>query len=66
MPIKFYEDQKLFKLDTASSSYIIEIIKENFLVCCYYGAKIPDTNVKRLGFRGGFASFNPTKPSVGI
>lgn len=66
MPIKFFDDRKLFKLDTATSSYIIQIFKENFLVCCYYGAKIPDTNVTDLAFRGGFASFNPIKPSVGI
>ena len=41
MPIIFDSEKRMFKLDTATSSYIIEIFKENYLVHLYYGAKIP-------------------------
>ncbi len=54
----------MFKLDTRTSTYIIEIFEENYLVCPYYGAKIPDNAVEGLAYRGGFASFSPNNANV--
>lgn len=64
MPIKYFSDQKLFKLDTAASSYIFEVYEENYLIHLYYGAKIPDANVGSLRYRSMFASFSPSNPHV--
>ena len=66
MSIKFIEDQKLFKLDSATSSYIFGIFEGNYLVHYYYGATIPDTDVEELRFRPGFASFCPDSPSARV
>lgn len=59
MPITFDADSRIFKLDTAESSYIFTVFEENYLVHLYYGAKIPDFNVKNHWHKGGFASFAP-------
>lgn len=64
MAIVYDEKNRLFKLDTKTSSYIIEIFEENYLIHLYYGGKIPDTNVKSLKYRGGFASFSATNSKV--
>ena len=64
MPIKFCEDKKLFKLDTASSSYIISLFDGGYLLHYYYGAKIPDANLTDFYFREWFASFSAQSPSV--
>ena len=45
MPIIYDSQNKTFKLDTATSSYIIKIYDENYILNLYYGAKIPDTYV---------------------
>ncbi|MDO4458517.1 MAG: alpha-galactosidase [Clostridia bacterium] len=59
MPILFNEKEMLFKLDTLSSSYIIQVYDEGYLLHLYYGAKIPDMNVKGLAFKGLHTSHNP-------
>lgn len=59
MPITFDSEKRIFKLDTAASSYIFEIYEENYIVHLYYGAKIPDSNVAQFKYRGGFPSFSP-------
>ena len=64
MPIVFDSEKRIFKLDTATSSYVIEIYKENFLAHLYYGAKIPDTNLSAFKFRTPFASFSPNNINV--
>ncbi len=64
MPIIFDSEKRIFKLDTASSSYIIEIFRENYLLHLYYGAKIPDYNVSALRYKGGFASFSPMNINI--
>ena len=64
MPIKFLEDKKVFKLDTASSSYIISLFDGGYLLNYYYGAKIPDANLTDFYFREWFASFSAHSPSV--
>lgn len=64
MPIKFYENEKIFKLDTSESSYIFEIFEENYLIHLYYGAKIPDINLKQHRYKGGFASQAPMNANI--
>lgn len=64
MPIIFNEENRMFKLDTATSSYIIEIYEENYLLHLYYGAKIPDMNVSGLKYKSGFASFSPSNINI--
>ena len=64
MGIRFIEDKNIFKLDTATSTYVIEIFEQGYLLCPYYGAKIPDVNFKGYMFREYFASFSPNNASV--
>jgi len=64
MSIIFDGDKKIFKLDTATSSYIFQIYEQNYIVHLYYGAKIPDNNVTGLKYRGGFPSFSPNNINV--
>lgn len=64
MGIRFIEDKNIFKLDTATSTYVIEIFEQGYLLCPYYGAKIPDVNFDGYMFREYFASFSPSNASV--
>lgn len=49
MAITYYEKEKLFKLDTPSSSYIIGIVdEEKFVGHVYYGKRLKDANVAYL------------------
>ncbi len=64
MPIVFDSENRIFKLDTATSSYVIEIYEENYLAHLYYGAKIPDANLKAFKFRSTFASFSPNNINI--
>lgn len=60
MAIRFDEAQKIFHLDTATSSYVMEVFEQNYLLHLYYGKRIPDHNLKRLKYKGSFASFSPS------
>ncbi len=64
MSITFDSEKKIFKLDTLSSSYIFEIYRENYLVHLYYGAKIPDYNLKDFPDRRMYASFSASNPHM--
>ncbi len=64
MGIAYYEDQKLLKLDTATSSYVIRIFEEGYLLCYYYGAKIPDVNFGDYHVRKYFPSAAAKNPNV--
>ena len=64
MSVFFDSEKKIFKLDTATSSYIFQIYEQNYIVHLYYGAKIPDNNVVGLKYRGGFPSFSPNNINV--
>lgn len=64
MPVFFDEKNKIFKLDTTNSSYVIQIYNEGYLLHLYYGGKIPDNNVAQLKHRGMFASFCPNNQKV--
>jgi alpha-galactosidase len=49
MDIKFYEQEKVFKLDTNNTSYLIGIVDdENYIGHIYYGKKIDDYDLKYL------------------
>jgi len=59
MPISFNEEKKIFKLDTAGSTYVIKIIDGGYLAHLYYGAFIPDVNLTGFEHRYSYASFSP-------
>lgn len=65
MPIIYDSKNKTFKLDTATSSYIIKIYDENYILNLYYGAKIPDTYVPDRECLAPCASFSPANPVIG-
>lgn len=49
MGIKFYEQERVFKLDTSNTSYLIGIVdEENFVGHIYYGRKIEDYDLTYL------------------
>ncbi len=61
----FYDSEKrIFKLDTATSSYIFEIYEQNYICHLYYGKKIPDYNVTSFKYKGSFPSFSPNNFNV--
>lgn len=62
MPISFDSQRRIFKLDTATSSYIFQIYEQDYLIHLYYGAKIPDNNVELLAYREPSASFSAANP----
>ncbi|MBR3955077.1 MAG: alpha-galactosidase [Clostridia bacterium] len=64
MAILFDSENRIFKLDTATSSYLIEIFEENYLLHLYYGAKIPDTNLNALRSRSTYASFSAGNENI--
>jgi alpha-galactosidase len=51
MSIRFNEQEKLFHIQTKSTSYIFYISDFNALEHLYYGKKVPDDNVKYIGNR---------------
>ena len=61
--ISFDAQQRIFKLDTPGSSYVIGIFDENYLLNLYYGAKIPDINLWPNAKRLKSASFSPSNPN---
>ncbi len=64
MAIVFDSEKRIFKLDTATSSYIFQIYEQDYIVHLYYGKKIPDNNVTGLKYRGWFPSFSPNNINV--
>lgn len=60
MGIKYYEKERIFKLDTSNTSYIMAVVdEENFLGHVYYGPRLEDYNIKYL-LRTEEAPFVPT------
>ncbi len=64
MPITFYEDKRILKLDTDRSSFVLKILSENYLVPLFYGKKIPDAELTFFEYKGVFASFCPLNNKV--
>ena len=65
MPITFLEDKKILKIDTSASTCILKIWDEGYLLCLYYGAKIPDANFDGYEFRDWASSFSPRNEVIG-
>ena len=65
MPIVFDQKNNTFKLDTPTSSYIIKIYEEGYLLNLYYGAPIPDTYIAGREIRWPSASFSLANPAIG-
>ncbi len=63
--IFFDKENKVFKLDTCESTYLIGIYDENYLLNYYYGSPIPETMVDGLIDRDPNASFSPANPVIG-
>lgn len=59
MAILFDAEKKIFKLDTASSSYVFAVHDSGRLLHLYYGAYLPDCDMRYLLDRGYFGSFTP-------
>ncbi|NLK28492.1 MAG: alpha-galactosidase [Clostridiales bacterium] len=63
MGIKFYENSRIFKLDTPKSTYMIGIVdEENFIGHIYYGRKVIDADLSYMMRLHG-SSDVPTKNS---
>lgn len=65
MAIIYDAQNKTFKLDTVSSSYIIKVYEENYLLNLYYGAPIPETYIAGREMRRPCASFSLANPVIG-
>ena len=49
MGIQYFEDEKVFKLDTKNTSYILALVdEESFVGHAYYGRKLSDYHVRHL------------------
>ena len=46
--IKFFEDEKVFKIDTLTTSYVMAIVDDVYLGHLYYGKKINDSDITHL------------------
>ncbi|MBQ2829256.1 MAG: alpha-galactosidase [Clostridia bacterium] len=63
--IIFDSENKVFKLDTCESTYLIGIYEENYILNYYYGSPIPETCVGDLIDRNANASFSLANPVIG-
>lgn len=50
MPIQFYPEKKIFKLDTKTTSYILQVGNYGYLLHHYYGAWIPDAEIEYISY----------------
>ena len=61
MAITYFEKERIFKLDTPNSSYVIGIVdKESFVGHVHYGKKLRDANIAYL-LRIGEGPFVPSE-----
>ena len=59
MPIKFNSESKTFKLDTYSSSYVMQVNRYGYLMHHYYGAPISDDALEYLNYGSRHSSHFP-------
>lgn len=65
MSIRFNEQERVFLLDTKTSTYAMQVNQGGYLVHLYYGKKLPRAQgVEKLAFRGVFDSLSPQSPYV--
>ncbi|MBR2338733.1 MAG: alpha-galactosidase [Clostridia bacterium] len=62
--ILYDETNRILKLDTANSSYVIGIYNEGYLLNLYYGSHIPDGDLWQLATLTEQNSFNPADPHI--
>ncbi|MCQ2471904.1 MAG: alpha-galactosidase [Clostridia bacterium] len=65
MSIFYDEKNRLFRLDTSKTSYVIGIYQENYLLNFYYGKKISDMHFENFCKRNPSASFSLANPVIG-
>ena len=65
MPIFFDSENKTFRLDAGTSSYVFCVNPNGFLLHLYYGAKISDTDLSYLLPAGSWNSFSPSAANAG-
>lgn len=65
MSIYFDSENRLFRLDTSDTSYVIGIYEENYLLNLYYGARITDMHFEDFCKRSPSASFSLCNPVIG-
>jgi len=58
MPIFFDEKSKVFKLDTATTSYAFRIGPHGYLLHLYYGNRVSDVDLPNLSFTVQQSSFS--------
>lgn len=63
--IVYSEKENLFLLNTKTSSYVIKIYREGYLLGLHYGGKVPDVSFDGQIFRDWFPSFSPNNPAIG-
>lgn len=66
MPISYNEATRTFKLDTATSTYLISVYQEGYILNLYYGAKIPESYVPDREILPPSASFSAYSPASGF
>ena len=59
MPIQFDSEHRIFKLDSQTTSYVLQIGQYGYLLHLYYGALIPDTDLSYLSYTCTHASQLP-------
>ncbi len=64
MPIQFYPEQKIFKLDTKTTSYVFQVGFYDYLMHLYYGAKVSDADLEYLSYTCPHASHSPNVEHV--
>ena len=50
MSIQFYSEKKIFKLDTKSTSYVLQIGNYGYLLHLYYGAYVSDAELDYMAY----------------
>ncbi|MCH5197410.1 MAG: alpha-galactosidase [Oscillospiraceae bacterium] len=58
MSVKYFEENRIFKLDSKNTSYVIKIFGEGYPLHLYFGAYIPDVNLTDFEKRNVYASFS--------
>ena len=64
MPIRYFDDKRIFKLDTSGSSYIFKIGRAGYVMGLYYGKRLTDHDVDYLTVREGHDSTVPLSADV--
>ena len=64
MPIIFDSEKRIFKLDTAESSYVFGINQFGYLIHYYYGASVGDLDLAYLAERWGLSGVQAKIPEA--